>query len=122
MVDGALMSILLTANKANWLPSGVVSQLIELLNEPYGNLIVLILSQCEKNLVKEQRNLEMLSFKLDSDCVVVEQENAMMKIERRNRSNAGSSVSVASLAVQLVLKAFENSQFAVFNLSKPFCF
>lgn len=101
------------------MPIRIVNELVKLLNEPFGNFIMLILSACETNLELRDHSLEMLSFKLDSDCVVVEQDNAMMKIEKRNRSNNGST-SIALLAAQFLLKAFEDLNSMVTFLSYVF--
>lgn len=100
----------MSVNKTRQLDSGILKLLTtKLLNEPFGDFVLLILSQCESIPVYDKQSLEMVSLKLESDCVVVEQENTMMKIERRNRSNNGST-SIALLAAQILLKAFEMNQ------------
>jgi len=108
MTEGVLMSILLTANKRHTLPRRLVSKLIELLDKSYGDFILVILSHCEEQTIDMERDLELLSEKLCSDYVVVETEGKMVKIEKMSDSNAGST-SIALLAAQLLLKAFQGS-------------
>lgn len=115
------MCILLTANKKRSLPTHIVNELIKLLKAPFGDFIMLILSSCENNPELDGQSLEMLSLKLDSDFVVVEQENSMMKIEKRNRSNIGST-SIALLAAQFLLRTFENLKSMVSKTFRNFLF
>ena len=104
------MSILLTAEKRSCLPSGVVQKLVQLLRISYiGDFAVLIISRLEKLDTRDPEDLQLLSDKLLSEKVVVEQENAMPTIEELNSANNGNC-SVALLAAQLMLKCVENSQ------------
>ena len=103
------MSILFTAKKKDYLPDSIINKLIELLNKPYGSFIVLILSQCKETMATDELSLETLSTKLDSEDMVVEQENSMVKIEKRNNSNKDST-SIALLATQSILNALEISE------------
>lgn len=111
VINAVLMSILLTAQKRQNLPSSTVTGLISLLNKPFGNFTLLILSRCT-HVKLESSELESISEKLlseDGEDVVVEHENSMVTIEKPGSSNS-NGCSIALLAAQLLLTALEGSQ------------
>ena len=68
----------------------------------------MILSRCQKQKVQNECNLELISQKLESEHVVVQQENSMVKIVKESASNS-CSTSIAILAAQLLLASVESS-------------
>lgn len=89
-----------------------MSKLIELLDKPFGDFIVLILSRCGKQPVQNERDLELISKKLSSEQVVVEQDYSIVKIVKNNWSKSTCSTSIALLTAQLLLAAIESSKAA----------
>ncbi|CAF2144698.1 unnamed protein product [Rotaria magnacalcarata] len=107
LINSVLTSILIIAEKQNLLSNRIVKKLIdniEYFGENSSNYILLILSRVirEKNYIRNQQDLEKISFKLDcNDVVQLNNDSKIIFTPRSEQNQHGNQISL--LTANLIL-------------------